>query len=68
MIPEDNAKAELPKLRTKKPANGVTQVKSHGVYELKSSLFAKSTQVTYCDYDPLTWTSLHFTEKCFTWT
>ena len=37
-------------------AKGVTKVKSHGVYELKPSIVAKSTQVT--------WTpslGLHFT-------
>ena len=56
MIPEDNAKAE-PLLRHQNfPAKGVTKVKSQGVYELKPSIVAKSTQVT--------WTpslGLHFT-------
>ena len=47
MIPEDNAKAEPQLLRHQNfPAKGVTKVKSHGVYELKPSIVAKSTQVT----------------------
>ena len=44
-------------------AKGVTKVKSHGVYELKPSIVAKSTQVTVTP--SLGQTSLDFTEKCF---
>ncbi len=60
MIPEDIAKAEPAQLRTLKNRNSVTtKVKSHGLYELKSGMFAKSTQVTTVTLTPSL--GLHFT-------
>ena len=44
MIPEDIAKAEPASCTLKNRNSVTTKVKSHGLYELKSGMFAKSTK------------------------
>ena len=67
MIPEDIAKAEPQLLRHQNfPAS--KRCDQGKISRCVWTETQHSCQVYPSDLDPLTWTSLHLTEKCFTWT